>query len=203
MPEKKTLTVLQEQRHAKPEIEGFIAKHLDTDLQKIASGFIAWLRDSKIPPKWGSTINTWSAHCKGKPICVVRIDIWQTEGHHRGYYDGRPGSPPCLAIIPRLANLETYRQSIMDEKLQDFIWDNANSCVYGDRSPSFGMAKAPGCATGKPCAPGGDVTVLGRVIKNNCCGRFWVSFWNPGEATVKKIKRLLELEKTARENMKK
>lgn len=198
MPADKPRTILQEQQETKPEIEGFITEYLDADLGKTAFDFVAWLRDKNLPLKWGRYINTWSAVYKGKPICSVRIDVWQTMGHHRGYYDDRLGSPPCLVITPRLANIEAYKETIMNEGLQDYIWDNANSCVYSERSPSYGLKKAPGCSPGKPCAPGKDITVLGRVIKHNCCC-FVMSIWNPDEVAMSCVKRLLELEKQARE----
>jgi len=202
MADEKNLTILQKQQNSKPEIDGFIDDYLDDNLKKTASGFVAWLRENKMTPKWGSSINTWTSVCKGKAICTIQINVWHTNGHHRGYYDDRPGSPPCLVITPRLNNMEASKETLMSEGLQDFIWDNANSCVYSERSPSFGLDKAPGCSPGKPCAPGKDVTVLGRVIKNNCCC-FVLSLWNPDEALLSKIKRLLELEKRARENFSK
>ena len=197
MPAEKKLTVLQKQQQSRPVIDDFINKFLDEDLKKTALDFVAWLRDKKMHPRWGGKINSWDAYCKSKSICTIRIDPWHTEGHHRGYYDDRPGSPPCLVIIPRLTNMETYKKTILNEKLQDIIWNNANSCVYSERSPSYGMAKAPGCSPGKPCAPGRDINVLGKVIKNNCCC-FVLSLWNPGEAEISAIKRLLELEQKAR-----
>jgi len=198
MPEQKKPTVLQRQQQSKPVIDDFIDAYLDEDLRKTAMEFVAWLRESKLQPRWGGKINTWEAYCKSKSICTIRIDPWVTEGHHRGYYDSRPGGLPCLVIIPRLANMETYKEAIMNEGLQDIIWNNANACVYSERSPSFGMKKAPGCKPGKPCAPGRPLTILGKEIRDNCCGYFSLQFWNPDDATVNSVKRLLELEQQAR-----
>jgi len=198
MADMKNLTLLQEQRLNKPPVDGFIDEYLDGDLKKTAADFVNWLRAMKLTPKWGSSINTWNAFYKSKSIVSLRIDMWHTEGHHRGYYDARPGSPPCFVVIPRLNDMERYREAIFDVGLQDLIWDNANSCVYSERSPSYGMAKAPGCSPGKPCAPGRDLTVLGRAIKHNC-GCFLIMVWNPDETKIDGVKKLLEMEKKARD----
>ena len=112
MPEEKKLTVLQEQQKNKPEINDFILKYLDDNLKKIAGDFILWLRENKMPPRWGSGINTWTSTYKGKAICTIQIQMFNQPGSgiHRGYNDERPGGLPCLVIIPRLKNMETYRK---------------------------------------------------------------------------------------------
>jgi len=194
----KILTPYQQQKITKPAPEDIIPQFLGDDLKNTALNFIAWLRENKMSLRWGpSSANSWTAYSRSKPICT--ISLWEhcKLGHHRDFVDSRPGGQPCWVIAPKLTNLELYNESIFNENLQDFVWDNAKSCVYSERNPNFGMAKAPGCNPNKHCRPGMDITVLGKVIKYNC-GGFALSFGNPDETTLIKVKRLLELEKQAR-----
>ena len=198
MSEKK-LTLYQQQKITKPTPDDIIPEFLDDDLKNTAMSFVAWLRENKMPPRWGpSSANSWTSNFKSKPICG--IGLWEhcQPGHHRDYVDKRPGSQPCWVITPRLTHLTLYHDAIFDAGLQDFIWNNAKSCVYSERNPNFGMQKAPGCSPNKSCRPGKDITILGKVLKYNC-GGFSISFGNPDETTLSSIKKLLELEQSARE----
>jgi len=197
----KELTLYQQQKITKPTPDGIIPEYLGDDLRNIAMSFVVWLRENKMPLRWGpSSANSWTSNYKGKPICG--IGLWEQcqLGHHRDYVDRRPGNQPCWIITPKLTNLELYSDSIFNMGLQDFIWSNAKSCVYSERNPNYGMKKAPGCNPNKSCRLGKDITVLGKVIKYNC-GGFALSFGNPNETTLNSIKRLLELEKNAREKI--
>ena len=194
MPEEKKLTILQEQRKTKPEIDGFITEYLDGDLKANALEFVAWLRANKMPPRWGGRINTWRSVCKSKQICTIQINVLHMTGGHRGFFDDRPGHPPCWVIRPWLDNRESYRESIMEGGLQDLIWNHARHCVFSEKTTTPGL----GCNPGKTCAPGRDVTVLGKTVTNNCCGYFSMQVWNPDEVTISGVKRLLEFEQKAR-----
>ena len=194
MPDEKKPTILQVQQKTKPEIDGFITEHLDGGLKANAQEFVAWLRANKMPPRWDGRINTWRSVCIGKPICTIQISVFHMTGGHRGFFDDRPGRPPCWVIRPRLDNRESYIKSIMEEGLQDLVWDNAMHCVYSEKTATPGL----GCSPGKPCAPGRDATVLGKTVTNVCCGHFLLQLWNPDDITLKNVKRLLELELKAR-----
>ncbi|MCL2433922.1 MAG: hypothetical protein FWD16_05330 [Clostridia bacterium] len=77
-----------------------------------------------------------------------------------------------------------YKHTALKEGLQSVLWDSVSHCKQ--------------C---KSCAPGLDVTLLGREFKG-ICGAYgnnvmtWV--YDPDEMAIDKIKRLLELEKAAR-----
>ena len=200
MQEKK-LTIYQQQKLAKPIPDDIIPDYLGEDLIKTALGFIAWLRENKMAPKWGpSSANSWTSNYKGKPI--LQLHLWEQcqLGNHRDFVDMRSGSQPCWTITPKLTNMAQYSDIIINEDLQNFILNNAKSCVYSERNPNFGMDKAPGCNPTKSCRPGGTITVLNKELKYNC-GAFGMLLGNPDEATLNIIQRLLELEKKAREKI--
>ena len=184
MSEEKKLTFFQEQVKNNPVIEDIIEKHLDDDKKKIALDFVAWLRENKLNPRFsGASANDFNIICKGKSICSIEAD-------------GNRSSNRGWRVTPRLDHMETYKEAIMSEGLQDCIWDTTGYCVYSERSPYFGMKKAPGCSPNKPCRGGKDVLILGKLIKHKCYSG--QGFLNPDETAVANIKKLLLLERKAR-----
>jgi len=196
MPEEKKLTTLQRQKAARPLVEDSIRELLDGETRQTALDFAAWMRENRMKPSW-YLINKWKASYKSKTICNLHISWYGKNGFHRGYYDSSGGSVAWY-INPCLSHMDMYNEQIKSEGLADFIRDNAFSCVYSGKSPSPGV----GCSPGKPCAPGRGVTILDREIENNCCGHFTMLVWNPDQTAVNKVKRLLELEQAARDQIK-
>jgi hypothetical protein len=98
------------------------------------------------------------------------------------------GEKKKWVVNPYLLNIEKYEDSIVNEGLQNFIWDNTHHCINALRG---------GCNSHN-CSPGRNITLLGKEIKNVCLGRQPVWFFEPREATIDCIKKLLELEKEAR-----
>jgi len=76
--------------------------------------------------------------------------------------------------------LGEYEDAIINDGLQNIVW---NGIKY--------------CSSCTGCAPGRDVTLLGKECKGLCHAPV-VTVCDPDEATVNGIKRLLELEKQAR-----
>lgn len=142
-----------------------------TAIQKSALDFIAHMRENKVNPAWASFTNALKAISKGKPICYIRLN----------------GNSDCdehsWVITPYLLNIDKYENIIINEGIQNYIWDNVHHCMV--------------CRV--PCIPT-DRMILGKEIKDTCGGRqpFW--FHDPNEATISCIKRILELEKMARKN---
>ena len=196
MAEQKAASLYQQQKVIKPLIEDVIPVYLDGDRNVAAMDFVAYMRDNRMKPTWCLT-NKWKATYKGKAICNISISTCNEMGYHRGHYE-HPGAPPSWIINPYLTHMDMYKEQVMDEGLQDVVWNHIFRCVYSNETPSFGI----GCNPNKPCAPGGNIMVLGKEIMYNCCNHLTIVFWNPDGATIKDIKRLLELEKKAREKEK-
>jgi len=85
--------------------------------------------------------------------------------------------------------MSEYENEIIDENMQNYIWD--------------GLAYCHACNNG--CSPGAAKTILSKDLTGLCngmfySGRFPISFVNPDETAISCIKKLLELEKQARKN---
>ena len=174
--EANTGSLLQEQKKTKPDIEETIPEYLNGNMKKAALEFAKYMRENKMQLRWAGFTNAWKAACRGKCICYVRL---------RGNSDVRTrknGDKPFWVITPYLLNIKNYEDSVMNENLQDLIWDNMFDCMS--------------CRT--PCNTR-DRTILGREFKSQCGGRQPVWVWDPDKAAVGKIIKLLELEKKARQ----
>jgi hypothetical protein len=172
---------MTENKKSKQKPEDVISEYLNGDNKKNALIFVDWLRKNKLSPQWVS-IRAWNVVCRRKSICTFTIS-------------GPGDSAGNWNIRPRLENKETYKEVIMNEGLQDIIWNSGGYCVYSERSPYYGAAKAPGCSPDKSCRGGREEIVLGKIFKNVC--HFGAGLINPDEITVSGVKQLLELEKNA------
>jgi len=207
MQDFKNALLIREEQSEKPLIEDVITDNLDDCLKVAALDFVVHMKDNKMPLRFGKMLKIWTelgwgVNYKSKPICRVVITPNSGFGYRHYYKDPRPDKHPCWYIVPRLTNMETYKESIINENLQNIIWNNATYCVYGERSPYFNMDKAPGCSPNKSCAPGKNIIVLDKEIKNNC-DSFGITIWNPDITTINGLKRLLALEKKARDDLSK
>ena len=186
MLERKPFTLAQQQAKDKPLIEDLIPVYLDGDAKSRALGFVAYMREIKMKPVWKSTY-TWQCVYKGKNICTIRIAI---DGE-RGY-----SGPPTWVISPSIVHIAMYEGTVLSEGLQNIIWDNLGYCQYCYLCGGGKKLKA----TGLPPVGIGDCTVLGREMKGLCNAKPWIKgIFDPDEATISGIKRLLELEQRARE----
>ncbi|MDF2686985.1 MAG: hypothetical protein K0S55_2168 [Clostridia bacterium] len=152
----------------KPEIEDAILEQLDGDKQKLALDFVAWLRENKMTLRWAGFKNAWKANYKSKTICYVKLK--SNESNEKKW-----------VVYPYLNHINQYEELIVTEDLQNIIWDNMFYCLS--------------CRT--PCNTT-NITFLGKEIKGVCGGRQPVWFFEPDNATINCIKKLLELEKKAR-----
>lgn len=166
------MSVYKDKKATKPKIEDVIPECLDGDVQKTALDFVAYLRINKMSPIW-ATGNSWKSSNKGKGICYVKID--QNK----------------LLIIPLLDHLNRYKELLINENLQSFIWNNI--IYYPCKNCN------PRCPTGRDrSATERDRTILGKKFNNFCTGRTPVYFYNPDEVTINFIKKLLVLESKER-----
>ena len=178
------ILTLKTQRELKPDIEDILPHFLDGDELENALDFIAHLRSNKMNPRWAGVHNTWNCNYKGKIICFIRFGItwhakWKT-------------NKIKWEISPNLININAYENEIINENMQNSIWDGlvyCKSCINSNGS----MRK---------CSPGVNKTVLKKDIIG-ICGGFYdgrkpISFQNPDKTAINHIKRMLDLEKQAR-----
>jgi len=166
--------VAKQQKNAK--IEDYFPQCLEGNMLKTSQDFIAYLQMNKMMPKF-SIWNWWEASYKGL-ICSIRLSYtWQKHLY-------------SWAVGIYLNHMDEYAEEIISEGLQHIIWDHIIPCK--------------GCAPN--CAPGTDLTVLGKECKGVCvyCPPTPIWVYDPDEATINGIQKLLVLEKKARdENAKK
>jgi len=172
------ITSLAFQRENKPKIEDVIPLCVAGEYQKSALGFVAWLRTNKMAPGWSGVHNAWDAKCKGSTICKISI------GYGERDIAGRPNKH-SWEIKLYCYHQDRYAKSIVNEGLQSIVWNGLYTCV--------------GCLGGKkPCIGGSNHTVYGKEFKGICGYSFGTRIYDPDEATVESIKRMLELEQKAR-----
>ena len=156
-------------------IENVIPEILDGERKKTALDFVAYMRGNKLKPVWTLT-NTWKAMYKGKNLyhILLRNDEWKET-------EQRWGKNAWLVKL-YIFHTDKYYDQIMSEELQNFIWDNIKYCTN----------------CGGKCTPGHDAVILGKQIKGQCNVYPLVWAFDPNEAAIESIKRLLELEMQAR-----
>jgi len=163
--------VAQQQKVAK--IEDYIPRCLDSSMKKISLDFISHLQANKIKPKF-KMFNWWEANYKDL-ICKIRLPY-----HHQ-----KPMFSWAVGIY--LNHMDIYEHEIINEGLQNIIWDNLTLCK--------------GCHFS--CAPGIGANVLGKEMEGICAHCPYTVTWvyDPSEATLAGIQKLLALEMKARDNL--
>ena len=183
-------SLLEYQKKNKAKIEDFISEYLDGDMKKLALDFVAHMRENKMTLRWAGFTNAWKAVCKGRCICYINLS-W--------------GDVKWL-VTPYLENINDYEGSIISESLQDFVLDNVIYCCHADKyERPEGSPPVKHFGLNYPCnlwncAPGADIIVCGKEIKNKCRNgnRRFYWFKNPGAEEIEAVKKLLDFEKKAR-----
>lgn len=170
------------------EIEDRIPLILESSAKPAALDFAAYLRGRKINLKWTGIQNNYSQTGKtygGQGLCYIGLGDTYQGGKKDGW----------LIVLP-LPNIEEYKETLISEGLQHFIWDNificnttpANACNGGEKSIHA-------------CQRGVNLTVLDKEIIFACRYRSWkhisVYIHDPDETAINNAKRLLELEQKA------
>jgi len=166
------LSLLHVQRTIKPKAEEVLPYFLDGENLAVALDFAAFLRAEKMNPAWAGVHNAWRANYKGKPICYIRL----------GREWVRDTKDVKWVIVLYLNHMEAYANEIYRQNWQSIIWDDLHYCRD--------------CAYG--CFPGKTKTILRKEF-SGLCPTFYnkVNFVNPGDAAIKIVKKLLELEREA------
>jgi len=185
---------MSNRKAAKPTAEDVIPEVLDGEMMNDALHFAVYMRENKMPFKQHTTNRqTQSAKYKGKGICKMVVYDAKT----KKFYDLRqPAGVQSWLVQLWLVRINDYDEIIAREGLQNIVWDNMQYCVWGENSGMTGDDRM--CNPGNGCAGGISITRCGKTLKGVCHGRTYM-FWDPGEAEVAAIKRLMELEKQARD----
>ena len=170
MPEQKKYLSRKEQVKLKPAPEDVIPILLDGDMQKNALDFVAHLRANGLKISWNSR-NGWAVSHEGKALCGMAVCDAGFSGKREGWW-----------IDVGLTHFSEYEASIMNQGLQVFIRDNLTSCKF--------------CRPRGACSRQRSMAILGK--ETDLCGGAAVHVCDPNEAAIELIKRLLELEQTAR-----
>ena len=173
MPDKKISSLnYKEQKEIKPTIEEVIPECLSGDMKKTVLDFVMYLRANKMFLKWRSA-NSWKILHENKSVFSIGLATgkWVWAGRYSNFW----------FVALSINNITEYEESIIDAGLQKFIWDNIKYCNSCSK-----------------CAPGIEMTISGRELKNICRDLCLIAICDPDEETLNDIKKLLELEMKAR-----
>jgi len=128
---------------------------------------------------WGN----FNTYYKGEVICAIRLP--------------KIGHKIPWAIALHLNHADKYKDLVISEGLQHVFFDNIVYCVYGSNSQP-----GTGCGQSNLCAGEETRTILGIEIKGVCHrSQKFIPFFIPDETAKNGIKRLLELEQKARDEV--
>jgi len=167
-----------EQKILKPEIEDAIPEVLSGDDKRIALGLVNYFRESKMKPSFHLN-NTWKGVSKGKIIYSVLVGC--NSGESKWFHRNKK-----WLVRLWLDNISEYENTLENEGLRDFIFAHYHKCVYCPNKADKNNGRHPK-----------TITILGEEVTNfGCWPLLWV--YEPDDAAVEKIKRLIELERNAR-----
>lgn len=186
------ITTLRVQRETKPKIEDVLPYCLDGEMLKSALDFVAWLRANKMNPVWAGVHNQWKHTYKGTGLYVINLRATDPNIIKLRTADSNEEEKKWT-VEPYLKNISKYNDSIINEGLQTYIWNNVGYC----RHVLMGDCNFHGCA------PGMSKTIVGKEFKNICLahagiGRRVMVAHDPDKNTIDCIKKLLEFERKAR-----
>ena len=185
----------------KPKLEEFIPDYLDGDMKKTSLEFIAYMRENKMPPAYRPSLR-YKCNYKGKGICTISLPRAWTNGNGNPYQDNEFGQAWMSqeniknnwVVIPQLDHFNEYESQI-DEGMKNIIRDTKN--IYFCNGCWKSNPNFPGPRDS--CGPRPKRTIFGKEFIG-LCGRAFFWFFNPDEAEIDCIKKLLELEQKARKN---
>ena len=179
------------QKGNRPKIEEVINYCLDGDLRTAALGFAAWLRttDFKIQLH-ASTTRGHNVKYNGVYLCKMLFFGEHDWEHVDSHY---PGDPQYWSISPNLVSSDKYAAEIRNEGLAKLSW-KPNYCIHKVQPDKTLINNTCNACSVK----GIDRLVFGEDFVQCCVG--FPAVKNPDDAELERIKRLLVLEKDARDN---
>ena len=183
------------QKTIKPSAEDVIPDVLSGDMRERALQFATYMRENKMPLKMYTTSRqSQSANYRGKTICQLYLYAAMDKNCVLRTMTGAQS----WIVIPSIEHLSIYEDIIVNEGLQNILWENPYYCVWGENSELSGE-KERGCAPTKGCVGGVDIALCGKTLKDVCRWRTNPFVRNPDDVQMEAIKRLLELERKARD----
>lgn len=72
------MSTYQQQKQHHPPIEALIEEHLSGSRREQALQFVAFMRENRMSPQWGSS-NSYNFSSKGRRVCILKLlgDGWQ------------------------------------------------------------------------------------------------------------------------------
>ena len=189
----------QQEKKTKPKLENLIPQYLDGDMKKIALDFIAYMRENKMAPSYRPSLR-YKCNYKGKGICTISLP--RMFPNPNPYSDNEFGQPWMendidihknnWVVIPQLDNFSEYETQI-DEDMRNIICNPKN--MYHCNGCWMSNANFP--EPRDMCGPRPVRTLFGKEF-HGLCGRGFFWFYNPNEAEIDCVKKLLEFEIKAR-----
>ena len=154
--------------HPKPTLEDTASVQITSPAMRDAAlSLTSWLRANKLTPSHYG-INRWKASCKGSGICFIVVGQNIWKQHDH------------WVVRLDLTHIEEYQSQLESQGLREHVWDNLHQCWH--------------CSG---CAPGIDMTILGRDFRDLCKTKI-LYFRDPDDTEVEAIEKLIALEKAAR-----
>ncbi len=183
----------------KPKIEVLIPEYLIGDMEKTALDFVAYMRATKMPPAYRPSLR-YKCNYKGKSICTIGFPRAWTNGNGNPYQDNEFGQKWMSqeniknnwVVIPQLDHLIEYENQI-DDGMKNIIWDAKN--IYFCNGCWASNPNFPGPRDS--CGPRRTQMIFGKAF-HGLCGRGFFWFFNPDDAAIECVKKLLALEQKAR-----
>ena len=149
-----------EQKLIKPKIEDIILECLNDEKKQASLDFVFYIKSLKMTPRWTNK-NAWVVSYKGKGVC--KIYVWDNGWFIRPSFN-----------YDYTDELMTF---IVENKLEETIWNNIYHCRACGKSPATCMQKSK--------------IILGKEFKGVCsCVLF--QFQNPNTNTIECVKKLID-----------
>ena len=189
MTDEKVYIPYKVQKGNRPKMEEVVNYCLDGELKKSAYDFVMFMRDNKMPFRITSSCTRGqNAKYGGYEVCSIMA--MESGGDFRP-----PDELQWWRISPKLYNINKYDDLAITEGFT-IPWEVTRYCCYKDKPEDW----VDGGAICSKCKRITNRTIFG-IEYNGLCHHYWPEFYNPDKATIKSIKRLLELEKMARDGL--
>ena len=176
----------------RPKIEEIICYCLDGNLRQSALDFASWLRENGMKiTLHSSTTRGHNAKYKDKYMCLM---LFESSDEWKYVKNRTPDDLQYWSVNMQLWNFSKYENIIRNEGLAQLSW-KPNYCAH-KKQPDKPLINN----TCNACSVKGvDKLVFGEDFLQCCIG--FPAVKNPDEAELARIKRLLVLEKEARDNI--
>ena len=162
--------LIQQLKLSQPQIEEIITNHIPAQNAKSITHLVEWLRANNMPPMFQEMEH---------PVLIWTVEA-NGNSHHILW-----GGNDYLSIMIGSSLTPQYQEIIRAKNMQDIVLNNLQQCSRADGGHCDGCHLPPDVA-------GVTDVVLGREVKNLCCGMY-ITFDNPSAEAVECIKILLGL----------